>query len=70
MPNWTQDSTKFNANGLQTIVEWRSDASACSSGQLEVITGVRQVLTGGSADGDVHSVDNGYHAEPFFFVVP
>jgi hypothetical protein len=69
-PDWAEDSTEFKANGQQTIVEWRSDASACPAGQLEVITGIRYVSTAGSPDGDVRSVNNGYHAEPFFFVVP
>jgi len=69
-PDWTSDSTTYTANGSQTIVEWRSDASACPAGQLEVVTGARQVSTSGSPDGDVHGINMGYHAEPFFFVVP
>lgn len=69
-PDWLNDSTSFSTNGSQTIVEWQSNASSCPSGQFEVVTGVRQVSTAGSADGDVHAISNGYHAEPFFFVVP
>jgi hypothetical protein len=42
----------------------------CPAGRMEVLTGIRQVITAGSADGDVRSVSNGYHAEPFFFMVP
>jgi hypothetical protein len=44
--------------------------SVVPSRQLEVVTGVRQVSAAGSADADVHAISNGYHAEPFFFVVP
>ena len=40
-PDWAGDSTSFTTNGSQTIVEWRSDASSCPSGQLEVATGIR-----------------------------
>jgi hypothetical protein len=69
-PDWTGGKTSFTTNGSQTIVEWRSDAPNCAAGQMEVFTGVRQVVTAGSADGDVHAVKNGYSPEPFFFVVP
>ena len=69
-PDFATDATFFGTNAEQAIVEWRSDAFNCPPGLLQVITGIRSVVTVGSPDGDVRSVDNTLAHQAFFFVVP
>jgi len=70
-PNHSDDSTNFpSTNGSQALAEWLSVAPDCPAGQLEVETGIRQVQTVGSADGDVRTVNLLHLDEGFFFVVP
>jgi hypothetical protein len=69
-PEEGTSATGFSTNGSQAIAEWFAAGSDCPPGQLEVITGIRQVSTSGSADGDVRTVSNVLANEGFFFVVP
>lgn len=66
-PNRGGDDTAFGANTDQAFAEWHSGRPDCPSGQLEIVTGKREVTT---ASGNVTAVSVAQSDQGFSFIVP